>query len=539
MKKRMIFFFLGLVCLIGRVEIVVGQEVAAHPKVSSKTEGAPVVVYGEIVSFGPIEELSVKAYLDYYYDAFVGTGIVNEPLALEKGNIYLGQVPANTRSFTWVSPPVADPIFVSFFQPGRTLMDNYLMSPGDTAYVKINMPSLTLNFGGPAGKKLFAQSYLKAYKGNQILDHPLSLITDREQVYADEFQLKNFENANAVPHRESRIFSPGTEPIGEVVKIEESKLRGLLEELSRFEEVFSASEFKAMEVAATAERDLRILAKIELALQFNTETDPSGIRGHALSYFNSRYGALPDYGVEESILGVVPAYIDLIVQWSRTSAKAESGEAIKSLYSLPPSIARDKAIAGRLIRFFNSIASAEEEIHRARMHVESERVLRDLDTFVANRKAGGAVMDFEFVDEQGSLVTWKDFEGKVVVLDFWISGCSACLGFYKNTLSHIQEEFADNPDVEVVTVSVDKKRDTWLKSLSTGKYTSSDAVNLHTDGYGGRHPFLIKNAISGYPFILILDAEGRVFRSGKISYDPEDMKKLIMEAVNDKSLTLK
>ena len=27
-------------------------------------------------------------------------------------------------------------------------MDNYLLSPGDTAYVKINMPSLTLSFGG-------------------------------------------------------------------------------------------------------------------------------------------------------------------------------------------------------------------------------------------------------------------------------------------------------------------------------------------------------------------------------------------------------
>ena len=86
MKKRMIFFFLGLVCLFGRVEIVVGQEVAVHPDSSAeKVGGAPVVVYGEIVSYGPIQELSVKAYLDYYYDAFVGTGIVNEPLTLEKG----------------------------------------------------------------------------------------------------------------------------------------------------------------------------------------------------------------------------------------------------------------------------------------------------------------------------------------------------------------------------------------------------------------------------------------------------------------------
>ena len=45
-------------------------------------------------------------------------------------------------------------------------------------------------------------------------------------MYADEVQLKNFGSANAVPHRESRIYSPGTEPIGEVVKTKEENSGG-------------------------------------------------------------------------------------------------------------------------------------------------------------------------------------------------------------------------------------------------------------------------------------------------------------------------
>ena len=168
-----------------------------------------------------------------------------------------------------------------------------------------------------------------------------------------------------------------------------------------------------MEVAATAERDAEDFGP-RLSLRYSSI--PKRIpRASGVMHFHISIADMGPCRItvwRQNILGVVPAYIDLIVQWARTSAKVESGEAIKSLYSLPPSIARDKAIAGRLIRFFNSIASAEEETQRARMHVESDRVLRDLDAFVANRKAGGAVMDFEFVDEQGSLVTWKDFKEK-------------------------------------------------------------------------------------------------------------------------------
>ena len=69
----------------------------------------------------------------------------------------------------------------------------------------------------------------------------------------------------------------------------------------------------------------------------------------------------------------------------------------------------------------------------------------------ADRKAPA----FELRDLSGKTVTLKQFEGKVVVLNFWTKTCGPCLEEMPE-LAELAKVLRDKPDVAVITISIDE-----------------------------------------------------------------------------------
>lgn len=118
---------------------------------------------------------------------------------------------------------------------------------------------------------------------------------------------------------------------------------------------------------------------------------------------------------------------------------------------------------------------------------------------------------FQFIDHNGNIFNLDSLQGKVILIDVYNPGCSPCATLFKNSISKIKKELANDPKFVVVSVSVEQNNDRWLKSLESGLYTSfsNNTVNVYTGKVGKDHPFLKLNKWSYNPTVLLIDSDGQ------------------------------
>lgn len=119
--------------------------------------------------------------------------------------------------------------------------------------------------------------------------------------------------------------------------------------------------------------------------------------------------------------------------------------------------------------------------------------------------------NFNLEDENGKTYTLNFFKDKVVVLDFWFTGCENCIILNK-LMKPIIKHFNKNPRIEFVSISIDKNKTQWLKSIKSGDYTHFEGVNLYTNGEGSTHDLIKHYNITNYPTVFVIK-DGLMFSS--------------------------
>lgn len=102
---------------------------------------------------------------------------------------------------------------------------------------------------------------------------------------------------------------------------------------------------------------------------------------------------------------------------------------------------------------------------------------------------------FELKDLEGKVVKLADYQGKVVILDFWATWCGPCLGSFPG-MKKLVEEYQKDPTVAFVFVN------TWQDEANKEQVVKE---------------FLEKNQ---YPFYVLMDTEDKVVASYGVSGIP-------------------
>lgn len=127
--------------------------------------------------------------------------------------------------------------------------------------------------------------------------------------------------------------------------------------------------------------------------------------------------------------------------------------------------------------------------------------------------------DFTAVDVNGKEYKLSDFTGKVIVLDFWFTGCVPCK-MEMPYMESIAESMKDAP-VQFISMSLD----TGNQLLSAWKEMTKDkkgaVLNLNVPG-GFKSPLAQKFGIRSVPRIVIIDQQGKVYDSNALR--PSDPK---------------
>lgn len=183
---------------------------------------------------------------------------------------------------------------------------------------------------------------------------------------------------------------------------------------------------------------------------------------------------------------------------------------------------KDKLLVLMLLKNMDRDGGVKSYISETLIPNRENEYIKALNSIIA-RSEGSVAYNFSLKDASGKTHLLTDYKEKVVIIDFWFTGCTGCMLLAKE-MKAIIADYEDKSDVLFVSINVDKYRDVWLRSLEQGKYTEAEALNLWTDGLARNHPILAYYNIQSFPTLLIIDKNGLLasrYPPRPINTDPE------------------
>ncbi|UYQ94811.1 TlpA family protein disulfide reductase [Chitinophaga horti] len=229
-------------------------------------------------------------------------------------------------------------------------------------------------------------------------------------------------------------------------------------------------------------------------------------------------------------------YIDLLAMEGRflSLLNGDNIAPYKYIQQHNKGILRDKAITAYFLESGRNISDLKAQLDDALSFTKDPFCVNLLKETARISTAGMPAFNFSLPDTAGKIVTLADLKGKTVFVDFWYTGCGACSGFYKSSLSKVEAALLNNPDVVFVTISVDKNRNTWINSVRKDEYTSAgkaNVINLYTAGQGPDHDLVKWYKVKGYPHQLLIGKDGRIIRASKLQLPEQQLLAVIKEAL--------
>ncbi len=129
---------------------------------------------------------------------------------------------------------------------------------------------------------------------------------------------------------------------------------------------------------------------------------------------------------------------------------------------------------------------------------------------------------FEAFDQSKALITDRDLDGKVVLLDFWHTRCGACFKKFPE-LQRLFDEYKANPSVAILAVDKPLEDDAEgqaFQMIKEEKYTFPVVVAKNEN-----LPELYD--VEVYPTTMVINRQGTVVFRGRIEDAARQVEKLI------------
>lgn len=265
-------------------------------------------------------------------------------------------------------------------------------------------------------------------------------------------------------------------------------------------------------------------------------------RESMFKYFTEKFIPVEKkFMVSETVLEISKSYLEFIFYRSFIEpAVLQNRIRPASYFSMIPIINKtNPAIRERLLTFsyimnIKSSGIFSDSLGRyALSNITNPHLHNIVDTNYSVSQKGKDSYAFSLENDKGKLVKLSDLKGKTVFIDFWFTGCGACLNV-ASALKPVKTHFLKDTSIVFVSISTDQEKDKWLVSVKSGRYTDNESINLYTNGLGEKHEIITYNQITGYPKLLLIDKQGKLFSFNPPRPDEEDgvskLTKMIQEA---------
>lgn len=127
-----------------------------------------------------------------------------------------------------------------------------------------------------------------------------------------------------------------------------------------------------------------------------------------------------------------------------------------------------------------------------------------------------------FTSLDGDSISVSDYEGKVVLIDFWETWCKPCIASFP-TLEKLREEYPDKFVVLAVTPGFTDTKEDAQRFAKNHDYSFQYLMDS-----GGLHQ---KLGVQSIPYKIYISPKGEFIKSGMGSYGPDQDYKKIKEVI--------
>lgn len=123
-------------------------------------------------------------------------------------------------------------------------------------------------------------------------------------------------------------------------------------------------------------------------------------------------------------------------------------------------------------------------------------------------KIGDKFVDFEMLDSNKQQRKLSEFQGKIVLLEFWASWCRPCLSdmpYLKKTYENYHKY-----GFEIFAVSLDVNEEDWLNAIEQKNLNWNHVTELKSHGNTAKFIY----GVSGIPDNFLIDEKGIIIARG-------------------------
>lgn len=238
-------------------------------------------------------------------------------------------------------------------------------------------------------------------------------------------------------------------------------------------------------------------------------------------YFNKNLPWLSDLSLNQYLKVQSEQQIEFLYQLTRSKLAFEKESQVKSIKEMydrlkedyQPPIQEHILIYYLLARPNGDALEYQQCLNDALETITNKDAIELLKQRLSISTPQKKMLDFSLLDTAQNIWNNNDLKGKVVLIDFWFTGCVYCRQLAESIDKEVLPKFKDDSNVLFVSINLDKDKQTWIKSVEQGVYTHQNSINLWTNGKAFNHPLIKHYEISGCPTLFVIDKEGNIINT--------------------------
>ena len=450
-------------------------------------------------------------------------------------HLLTGLMPREERGYRFRTPSISTPSILRLSLAHYPVIRDFQVSPGDSVMIKVNEKNATLIITGPSAPKFRLQKELDEVLGafTQSLDVGLSFNSEKElQSFLEKpGNGAAWDSISTSFGRKTGLKVAGQQELDFLREIPvRQAVLDLQERLKLYEGKVIAADLQVSYARALGSIFQIYLGKISAAYGRAEKLGDQDLTRRFRDFILTEIRTLPA-NQSDTIALDSPAFREFLIARGVLMARISESDFLDTFFVIySPEVAERLAVQylndnrRRLEDFEIQAASLEARLKSPEM----KSVLAEL---TGRFGKGTPLFSFDFTTLNGKSITQKEFEGKALLIDFWITGCGACKSFHERILDPLIEKYGEHPDLKIISVCADRKPENWKTQGGTPNVIHQGFIPAYAERIGGSNPFLAHYNIHSYPQLMLVRSDGTLFRLSRVPATLAEAEQLLEETL--------